>query len=212
MDLHTRIGDLTRSVAEFFQDQWFDGTRSVRTSGNVALVSAGIAGPDQRDSELYQPARPAHVREALRAIPVRDLSAYTYIDLGSGKGRTLFVAAEFSFPRILGVEFAPTLHRQACENIRTFRGHRRSIESICQNVADFRFPDDPLVLYMFNPFGAATMQLVLDHLECSLEQSPRQVFIVLLWPRCDEQVGRMPGIQLKFQNRYVQILANTPAA
>lgn len=128
---------------------------------------AGIAVPDQRDSALYQPARPAHVREALRAIPVRDLSAYTYIDLGSGKGRTLFVAAEFSFQRILGVEFSPTLHRQACENIRNFRRHRRSIQSIYQNVADFRFPDDPLVLYMFNPFGAATMQLVLDHLESS---------------------------------------------
>ena len=75
MGLRTRIGDSTRTVVEWFQDQWFDRTRGVHTRGNVSLLSAGIASGEQRDSELYQPARPAHVREALQAIPVADVSA-----------------------------------------------------------------------------------------------------------------------------------------
>ena len=213
MNLHTRIGDLTRTVEEFFQDQWFDRTRGVRTSGNVSLLSAGIPNVDQRDSEIYQPARPAHIREALHAIPVQDPSAYTYIDLGSGKGRTLFVASEFSFRHIIGVEFSRTLHLQACRNIAGFRrSNGRSIQSVCQDAAEFPFPDHPLVLYMFNPFGVVTMRRVLDNLERSLRQAPRHAVIVLLWPRCGELVAGIPGVQLASQNRYIQIFANAPEA
>ena len=57
------------------------------------------------------------------------------------------------------------------------------------------FPDEPLVVYLFNPFGAATMQVVLDHLATSLQRCPRHVVVVLLWPRCGEQVARIPGMR-----------------
>src|SRR4051794_26660224 len=114
--LRWKVYDATREILEFFEDQWFDRTRHVRTSGNVPLPLAGISAEDARDSELYVPARPAHVREALRAMPARNVSGYTYIDLGSGKGRTLFVAAELPFRQIIGVEFSAKLHEEACVN------------------------------------------------------------------------------------------------
>ena len=48
---------------------------------------------------------------------------------------------------------------------------------------------------MFNPLGPATMQVVLNNLDASLAQTPRHVIVVLLWPRCGDQVARVRGMQ-----------------
>ncbi|WP_419804507.1 class I SAM-dependent methyltransferase [Terriglobus sp.] len=189
---------LKRRVCEFFEDQWFDRTHHVHTSGDVSLRNAGIATGEEADSELYVPARPKHIREALHASPIPDASPYTFVDIGSGKGRTLFVAAELPFRRVVGVEFSARLHEQACRNVQTFRFRGKDgsrVEPLHQNAMEFRFPDGPLVLYLFNPFGAATMQVVLNRLNESLQRDPRHTVMVLLWPRCGEQVARVRGMQ-----------------
>jgi SAM-dependent methyltransferase len=202
------VGRVIRLIVEFFEDQWFDLSRNVRTSGNVSLQTAGIAVEELGDSELYQPARPAHIRQALREIPVRDVSGFSYVDLGSGKGRTLFVAAEFPFERITGVEFSRSLHDQACANIRRFRFWKRrcrDIQCFHGNAKNFLFPDGKIVLYMFNPFGSATMRQVLSNLEDSLRLHPRHVIAVLLWPRCEDQVARVEGMHRTRKTRQYQI-------
>jgi predicted RNA methylase len=33
----------------------------------------------------------------------------TFVDIGSGKGRALIIAAEYAFKRIIGVEYSPSL-------------------------------------------------------------------------------------------------------
>ena len=203
----------TRIMGEFFEDQWFDRTRRVRTSGNASLLASGIAAEEHRDSEWYMPARPRHIRQALRAMPVRDVSGFTYIDLGCGKGRSLFVAAEFGFRRIVGVELSPVLHRQAGVNVRSFRRGARGcapIEAVHQNAADFRFPEGNLVLYMFNPFGAATMQRVLDSLDAARRRGPCHVIVILLWPRCGGQVAALAGMYPQYASRRYQIFEARP--
>jgi SAM-dependent methyltransferase len=214
-----RVEDIIRAIVEFFQDQWFDLTRNVRTSTNAPLLSTGVATEEIHDSECYQPARPRHIRQALREMPIQDVSEFSYVDLGSGKGRSLFVAAELPFQRITGVEFSPLLHEQACANIRRFRPVRlfgsrkfgsrkrrfRNITSLHMNAKDFAFPEGKLVLYLFNPFGSATMRCVLRNLEASLQQHPRHVIIILLWPRCADQVAALQGMQLLQETRQYQI-------
>ncbi len=197
-----------RYVREFLDDLWFDRTRNVRTSGNVTLQAAGLRTDQHPDSELYQPARPGHIRQALRDVPADDLCEFTFVDLGSGKGRTLFVAAEFPFKQIVGVEFSSLLHEQALRNLRNFRSGRaacRNILALHGNAKDFVFPQGKLVLYLFNPFGRETMQHVLDHLAASLRQDPREVVIVLLWPRCEDQVAAIHGMRLTRRTREYQI-------
>jgi hypothetical protein len=207
-DLRTRVRDRMREVGEFFQDQWFDRTRHVHTSGDVSLALAGISAAEVPDSEYYVPARPEHIREALRAIPVEDVSSYSYIDLGSGKGRTLFVAADLPFRQIIGVELSNQLNEMACRNVTTFdwrKRQSREIKAIQMNAADFQFPAGPMVIYMFNPFGEDTMGRVLGNLAASLERDPRHVIIILLWPRCGNQVMRLNGMRLISQVRHFEI-------
>jgi hypothetical protein len=128
----------------------------------------------------YQPTDPAAFREMLASLAI-DYSKFTFIDLGSGKGRTLLMAAEYPFRRILGVELLPALHQIGQENIRKFRSPERrcfAIEALCADARTFQFPGEPTLLYMFNPLPESLLIEVIHNLEASLGQHPREVFIV----------------------------------
>jgi SAM-dependent methyltransferase len=114
------------------------------------------------------------------AVAHAGLEDFTFIDLGSGKGRVLLMAASYGFKRIIGVEFVPEWHRAAEENIRKFSAaHPGSspIESICMDARDFEFPTGPLVVYLFNPFLESAFVAVMERLRKSLLENPRPVFV-----------------------------------
>jgi len=197
------------------EEWWFDTTRSVHTSGSLNSPRDTHVTGEVLDSYMYVPARAANIREALCALPVTDMSRYTFIDLGSGKGRSLFVAAEFPFRRVIGVEFVSELHREATENIRRYRSSRRrcgEIESVEGNAMEFDFPDDNLVLYLFNPFGPEIMTRVLDNLMRSLAVRPRHVVVLLLWPENSDLFAKTPGLKLYRQTRRHHIYQNVQNA
>ena len=128
----------------------------------------------------YQPTDPALFREMMGAVPIR-FEDFTFIDVGSGKGRTLLLASEYPFARIVGVEILPELHRAAEENIRVYcESDRRTrpLESICQDACEYEFPLTPLLVYLFNPLPEAGLLRVVRNLEQSLAQRPREVWVV----------------------------------
>jgi SAM-dependent methyltransferase len=105
---------------------------------------------------------------------------FTFVDLGSGKGRVLLMAAPYGFKKIIGVEFMPEWHRAAEENIRKFSAAHpgsRPIESLCVDARDFEFPDGPLVVYLFNPFPEPVFVAVMERLRESLLNNPRSFFL-----------------------------------
>ena len=179
------------------EEWWFDRSRGVRTAGNASFrETADAVGAGTGDGEIYVPARVANGRAAIAEAPVRDRAGYTFVDLGSGKGRMLFVAAEMGFGRCVGVEFSRSLEAQAAENIRRFRRRRgAALESVLADAAEFRFPAGNLVIYMFNPFGAETMKRVLGNLARSIAEAPRHVVVVLLWPEQGAMVAGVPGLR-----------------
>ncbi len=208
MTLRDLVESVCRTVVEFFQDRWFDLSRNVRTSGNISLRQAGLAAEEFPDSEWYMPARPAHIRKALRDASIKDVSNFSYVDLGSGKGRTLLIAAELPFRRVIGVELSRTLHQEACANIGRFRFWKQrctAIESLQADAKDFIFPQDDLLVYLFNPFGRDTMARVLGNLQASLALHPRRLVVVLLWPRCGDLVAAMEGMRMHCATRQYQI-------
>ena len=77
----------------------------------------------------YQPSEPALFDEMLSALPAA-ADGFTFIDLGSGKGRTLLMASSYPFRRIIGVELLEELNAIALENIARYR----SPEQQCFNI------------------------------------------------------------------------------
>ena len=186
------------------EDWWFDTTRRVQTSGLVGRPAASKIVGELKDSHIYGPVRTANAHAALRDLPLGgaqdggagggDYSQYTFIDMGSGKGRVLFVAAEYPFRKVIGVEFSNDLHEEALANLKRYKfpGRRcADIEAVHADARDFEFPDDNLVIYLFNPFGPEVMERMLANLERSLEKHPRHVIVVMLWPEHSDVVERM---------------------
>lgn len=123
---------------------------------------------------------------------------FTFIDLGSGKGRALLMAAPFGFKRIIGVEFMPELHRAAEKNIAGYSSDRqryRNIEAVCVDARDFQFPPGPMVVYLFNPFSESTFVQVLGNLRRSVEESPRPLYIAYRFTEFERLLERSDWLE-----------------
>lgn len=174
-----KFGDL-----DYDWDHMVDTTRA-----NVAFrtqLAAALTG------HQYFPSEPWLFEQIMQALPI-DFDQFTFVDLGSGKGRTLLMAAPYGFRRVLGVEYIPELHRVAQENIRKFMsgyGMTAEIQSVCLDARDFEFPFEPLVLYLFNPFPEPVFVAVLNKLRLSIEKSLRPVFIAYRFPEFESQLNK----------------------
>jgi SAM-dependent methyltransferase len=139
----------------------------------------------------YQPTEPALFHEMMASLPI-DFDQFTFIDLGSGKGRTLLMASEYPFRKIVGVELIAELQHAAEENIRAYRSPTQrcvQIESVIADAREFEFPEEPLVLYLFNPLPERALSDVLQRLGKSLVQTPRQVWVVYHNPLLEATLG-----------------------
>ena len=128
----------------------------------------------------YQPTDAALFQEMMARLPI-DFSEFTFLDLGSGKGRTLLMASEYPFRRIVGVEILPELHRAAEDNIANYQSTTQQctqIESVCADASEFDLPKGPLLLYLFNPLPEAGLNQVLLNLEKSLREHPRTAYVL----------------------------------
>ncbi|MGO9124662.1 MAG: class I SAM-dependent methyltransferase [Terriglobales bacterium] len=128
----------------------------------------------------YQPTDPALFQEMLASLAI-DFSEFVFIDMGSGKGRTLLMASNYPFRRVIGVELLPELHRVAQENIGSYKNDSQqclAIESICGDAREFAFPPEPTVLYLFNPLPEPGLVQLLTNLEQSLREHPRPLFVL----------------------------------
>jgi SAM-dependent methyltransferase len=151
------------------------------TRANVSFrtqLTAALTG------HQYFPTEPWLFDEMMQALPI-EFNQYTFIDIGSGKGRVLLMAAGYGFRKIVGVEFIPALHRVAAENILKFIHEQRSgveMQNLCMDARDYLFPVSPLVVYLFNPFPLPVLKSVLRNLRTSSELHPRPIHIVYRYP------------------------------
>jgi hypothetical protein len=171
-----------------YGDMEYDWEHRVNTTSGTVGWRARLLGIFHSP---YQATDPALFREMMASLPIA-FDRFIFVDLGSGKGRTLLMASEYPFRRIVGVELIAELHRAAEENIRLYHSTAQrcsQIEAVCSDACEFVLPDTPLVLYLFNPLPAAGLLRVVRNLERSLEQSPRPVWIVYHNPAMDGILG-----------------------
>jgi len=149
----------------------------------------------------YQPTESALFHEMLDALSQQsrpDFHDFVFIDLGSGKGRTLLMASDYPFRRIVGVELLPALHQAAQENLGKYRSESQkcfALESICADATEFPFPLDPTVLYLFNPFPESGLRRMIANLDQSLQAHPRAVYVLYHNPLLEYVLSESGGLR-----------------
>lgn len=151
---------------------------------------------------LYQPTVEEEFARIMQHLATVDLETFTFIDLGSGKGRALLLAAMYPFTHITGVEVQPELDAIARRNIEQFNepGQQcRSLESLCADAREYEFPLSSIVLYLFNPFPDYVLRDVLANLVSSARRAPRPIFVLYNAPFEKQEFERYPELRRYYE-------------
>ena len=115
----------------------------------------------------YEPTPASALDKMLPLLPI-DPSEYTFVDIGSGKGKVVLLASTYPFRRVIGVELYEEFHRIAVANLDAFSESERrakSVELECVDAVAYPLPREPAVIYLFNPFSEEILGKVLANVE-----------------------------------------------
>lgn len=156
-------------------------------------TSAPVFERDQKTSvHFYVPTTASVIYDILRTLPVQPRKS-VFVDMGSGKGRALLVASEFPFARIVGIELSENLHRIAQDNIKRYKPAAQQCTTFDlrrMDALDYAYGDEPLVLFLFDPFGRDIFEAVIANLETSLTAKPRDAYVVYVYPQYEDVLER----------------------
>ena len=116
-----------------------------------------------------------------------------FIDIGCGTGRALFYFGQFKFRRLIGLEY----ESQSVEYLKqNHEATKVKNEFTCTqgDASKYEFTDETVV-FMFNPFGADTMNAMLDRLKESLERNPRRIRVLYFRPSQHEVLAARDWIK-----------------
>lgn len=173
-----------------------DRELGIRTTRNVRIQKLEIASANREHGHEYQPTPYGVLEDMLCGLGL-DYPRFVFVDLGCGKGRMICSASQYAFMRIVGVEFSKELHAVAVENVEVlhsfFDGRRcRDVRAVHGDAASFDLPLEPLVVYLFNPFGPAVLSRVLDRLQRSFDTLPRDIYVLYYMPEHERVMGHAP--------------------
>lgn len=184
----------------------FDEEHGTDTSG--LIWGEDLSSGHQNDlwSTAYYGISPSLLTEVIESLGL-EWERFTFVDLGSGKGRALLVASRFPFRKVVGVEFVPELSAAATANIAKFSAPWkacREIEAVNGDATEFVYPAGPIVIYLYNPFLAPVLKKCLKQLARSLMQEPREVYLIYANPSFERLVKRyVPSLERQWERTFV---------
>lgn len=163
--------------------QRFDQRHGTDTYARVWLRDLPIGqtlGSEEYGTWRYGPINEDFFAEMMRRCPA-DLSRYTMLDVGSGKGLATMLASNYGFRRIIGVEFEPTLIDVAARNLERFnqqRPHGSHVEWVCGDFMQYEAPDEDILFFLNDPFPEDVSLRAVAHIESWLTRKTRNALVV----------------------------------
>jgi len=154
----------------------FDRRHGIETSKLVKRDA--LTGMDEELREHagdYVPGNPAVLKRIVRKSGV-DPAAFTFVDLGCGKGRMLIAASEYPFRAILGIEADPDLFAVAERNMVSAQASGR-VSVVHQDARTADLPAADLFIYMYSPFRGPIFEQVAERLADLAGEPGRAVVI-----------------------------------
>jgi 16S rRNA G966 N2-methylase RsmD len=159
----------------------------ISTTGADELHKLEKQGIDISHATIYMPVSYTLLEEIFEQLPATIRNHF--LDMGSGKGRALCVAAHKGFKKVTGLDFARDLCVAAEENLNITKQKIPALEYKVINNDAFYFDirDDVDCIFFFNPFDEIIMSAVVNNICTSLQKKPRKISIIYVNPLHKEQ-------------------------
>ncbi|GAC1420160.1 MAG: hypothetical protein NVSMB62_13900 [Acidobacteriaceae bacterium] len=170
----------------------FDQAHGVDTSGLVPAKHLKTGSPSDEHVTAYYGVAPSILRSLigqwLETEPRDPIAAYTFVDIGAGKGRAMLVASEFAFRRVVGVELNPVLTAIARRNVAEWTAEHAGdptslalapIEVLEQDALEYVLPTGPVLMFLFHPFEAPVLEELVRSVGAQLQRRKRTAFDIL---------------------------------
>lgn len=190
-----RLVGATRRLARGTQLD-FDHRHGVETQRADSGTEIGGQPAAANSVAFYEATTVRHFRHLVAQLP-RPLKHWTFVDIGSGKGRVILLAMGWPFRRVEGIEFRRDLHDIASANLQRYTGDRAAgaVALRCGDAVATPLPGGDLVVFFYNAFNGAVLEALLDHLEASVRAVPRRLLFVYSNPVERHRVDRRPAFR-----------------
>lgn len=162
----------------YVYDHSFDREHGVDTAGVVEVDELNADPQSKASAHRYEATPPDCFRFLLDEAGIQRPGDYHFVDLGSGKGRVLLLAGLAGFKSVSGVELCENLHRVASENIARATGLSTRPRAIRGDATSYRFPPEPTLCFLNNPFGLEVLERAIANIEETLRASPRSFLLI----------------------------------
>ena len=153
-----------RSAGRRFDRDYGVTTQAILFLGDLDPEAVGDAGAH---ATHYEAVPVDDFRKMMRVVPHDVVAASTFVDIGSGMGRAILLAAEYPFKQIVGIEVSPGLHEVAKENLARANAAKRrcnDIRLVREDARIFEYPPGDLVVFLYNPFDVEALNATLGAL------------------------------------------------
>jgi SAM-dependent methyltransferase len=184
----------------------------VDTCGNIALTHLSVSNPNWVYGLDYQPIEMFDLAALLTDLDI-DPQPAVFVDLGAGKGRAVLLATCVPFNQVIGVEISPELAFIGNENLRVFTHPARCAGNaaiVCVDVTNFRFPRQPLVVYLYNPFTVPIMQRVIANLVTASVAHARYIVVIYFRPELAAMWVQAASFRFVTSTDRFHVYDNTP--
>jgi 16S rRNA G966 N2-methylase RsmD len=163
-------------------DRSFDQRYGVQTAGTVAVEELDATAELKERANRYEAAEPGFFNFLVDRLGLACPSDHLFIDVGSGMGRVMLMAALAGFRRVIGLELDASLTAIARRNVGIFAGQHPGTEFtlVDGDATQFAFPPVPTVLFMNNPFDAPLIARLMDGIERAHEGSGADLAILYM--------------------------------
>lgn len=197
-------------------DVCYDWWYGIETNNEAELADLSINSENRENGTQYQASRVVPLRKLFKNIQSKIPKNSVLVDLGSGKGRVLLIAAEFGFHCVKGVEFARELVEIAKRNCQTYKIRTRTpaeFQIFHSDVVNYQIDDQDNVFFFFNPFDHKIMSQVKANIFKSLENSPRKIWIIYFNPKYENVFAVDDAFELEnnfnFSKYEIQVYSTT---
>ena len=180
----------------------FDARYGVETGGLIAGAELHSGHANDGFNTAYYAMAPSRFQRVMEFWIADEshgaLEAYSFVDLGCGKGRAVLMASEFPFREVVGVELHSTLARIAEDNVLLWTAAGRGvcpIRIVCQEATEFVFPSGPCLLYLFHPFTASVLRRMVERIEAEFADRPGLLDLIYFNPEGGEVLVQHGGFE-----------------